>query len=392
MILIKLRERILRRCFWRSAIQHRDPEDPPAQNAQDSDQVHEPFGRAELCIFHSASGLQDLVKRLDLPTLSIPGQLLDCVLARLHGQISQQLPVDSLAPFGRALLLCVDRCQDKVWIVLLFADGRTNQDAAKAYLKNRSGGFASFVTDLDTVKATRRGLLHFIADRMFAITGQTVNTGPNKEMGNHFPGQAEQLINIALAISHVHAAIRIVQQRGGLADVVQPADAVLFLDRHARRVDAALQLIGAVKFATIPELDCGQTERQPSGSGYKAGTHKDAARGVILASIADGQLLQHSYRRNVLTREGEFGRVVENQNGKRTGGRELSRVEAKCPARIFASVTLSLLKNRYAAFAFASPDRPRAWLPQPSRQAVPATAAFACRDAHPGIRSPSLHC
>jgi hypothetical protein len=152
-------------------------------------------------------------------------------------------------------------------------------------------------------------------------------------MATHLPGQAEQFINIALAISDVHAAIRIVEQRGGLADVLQPADAFLFLDRYARRINAALKLIGAVKLVTIPELDCGQTEWQPSGSSYKAGMHQDAARGAIFAGIANGQLLQHSYRSKVLTCEGEVGRVVENQNWKHAGGRKPVPCGSKVPGQ-----------------------------------------------------------
>lgn len=151
----------------------------------------------------------------------------------------------------------------------------------------------------------------------------------------------------------MHAAIRVVEQGCGLADVLQPANAFFFLDRHARRINAALQLIGAVELVTTPELDCGQTEWQPGGRSHKTGMHQDATRDAILAAIADGQLLQHPYRSNVLTCEGEFGCVVENQNGKPPAAANLARVEAKWPSRIFASVTLSLLKNRYAAFVFA---------------------------------------
>ena len=40
------RQRHLRRSLWPGPVQHRHPEDSPAEQAQDRDKIHEPFGGA----------------------------------------------------------------------------------------------------------------------------------------------------------------------------------------------------------------------------------------------------------------------------------------------------------------------------------------------------------
>ena len=71
-ILIDLGKGFVRRCIRSSAIQHGDPEDSPTEDTQDGDQVHKPLRRTELRIFYFASGLQDFMEGLDLPSLCIP--------------------------------------------------------------------------------------------------------------------------------------------------------------------------------------------------------------------------------------------------------------------------------------------------------------------------------
>ena len=60
---------------WRHAAEHGHPEDAPAQNAEQRQQIDQAFGGAKPRFFGPASGFQDLVKRLDLPTLGVPVQL-----------------------------------------------------------------------------------------------------------------------------------------------------------------------------------------------------------------------------------------------------------------------------------------------------------------------------
>src|ERR1700728_585442 len=95
-----------------------------------------------------------------------------------------------------------------------------------------------------------------------------------------FLRKTEQLINVALPIADMHAASRITEQLGGLTQVLQPADALLLLNRHARRVDPALQSIGAMEFVPAPELDSRQSERQTISRNHQAGVHQNAAVGV----------------------------------------------------------------------------------------------------------------
>src|SRR5258708_3272368 len=58
------------RQFWRGfgdgSVEHSDPEDPPAEQAQDREQVDDSFGSPESRLFGLAARLQYLVEGLDL--------------------------------------------------------------------------------------------------------------------------------------------------------------------------------------------------------------------------------------------------------------------------------------------------------------------------------------
>src|SRR5215207_8947440 len=53
------------------------------------------------------------------------------------------------------------------------------------------------------------------------------------------------------------------EERGGLAHVLQPANTLLFLDRHPGRVDPALERGRPLELRPCPELDRRQPQRQP---------------------------------------------------------------------------------------------------------------------------------
>ena len=59
------------------AVDHRQPEHPPAQNAEDGNQPDQAFSRPEPGLFGAAAGFEDFVKGLDLPSERVPVQLLD---------------------------------------------------------------------------------------------------------------------------------------------------------------------------------------------------------------------------------------------------------------------------------------------------------------------------
>ena len=56
---------------WRGircgSVDHRHPENPPAQDAEQRDQIDEAFGGAQPCILGATARLQDFVEDLDLP-------------------------------------------------------------------------------------------------------------------------------------------------------------------------------------------------------------------------------------------------------------------------------------------------------------------------------------
>ena len=54
---------------------------------------------------------------------------------------------------------------------------------------------------------------------MGAIAGATVDTASDEEVGAQFPGQAEQLPDVALAVGDMNAECRLAEEFGGLAQV-----------------------------------------------------------------------------------------------------------------------------------------------------------------------------
>ena len=79
------------------------------------------------------------MEHLDLPSQSIPVELLDRVRAGAYRQIRDQLPVDPLSVFGVDALLGMDHRQAQRRIALLLADRRQDADLAIPDLEN---GFA----------------------------------------------------------------------------------------------------------------------------------------------------------------------------------------------------------------------------------------------------------
>lgn len=95
------------------------------------------------------------MKGLDLPSLCVPFQLLDCIQARAHGKIREQFPFDSLAILRGVCFGGMDSGEDQFRIVLLLDDRRTNHHAAKAQLEHCSRNFSVLVTYLERVQASQ---------------------------------------------------------------------------------------------------------------------------------------------------------------------------------------------------------------------------------------------
>src|SRR6266702_6400152 len=149
----------------------------------------------------------------------------------------------------------MDHRQGQRGIALLFSDRRQDANLAISDLEDGFIGITVAVSDVDAMQPFDGNLVHFVGDRVISIPGQTVNASPNHEMRSSFPGRAEQLIDVALAITDMDASSRIAQQLCGLTDIVQPPNALLLLDGNARRIDLLLKRGSPLEFLPGPEFD-----------------------------------------------------------------------------------------------------------------------------------------
>ena len=104
----------------------------------------------------------------------------------------------------------------------MFADRRLDQNTLEPELQRHLNEVAFFVAYLDMVETSDRLLLHFDRDRMVAIAGQPVDAGSNEEMRPQFLSQAEQFVDVALAVSNVNAPVRVAGPRYGYTTFDRP--------------------------------------------------------------------------------------------------------------------------------------------------------------------------
>jgi len=102
---------------------HRDPEDAPADDGHQGQQLHKPLGGAQLGVFGAQSGLHDFVEHLDLPAQGVPAKFFRGPGEIIDRQIGDKLPVDPLPILGSALFKGVDVGQGLRGIAFLLADG-----------------------------------------------------------------------------------------------------------------------------------------------------------------------------------------------------------------------------------------------------------------------------
>ncbi|MDH2356547.1 hypothetical protein QCM80_38885 [Bradyrhizobium sp. SSUT112] len=145
-------------------------------------------------------------------------------------------------------------------MALLFSDRRQDANLAISDLEDGFIRISVVVSDVDAMPSFDGDFVHFVSDRVISIPSQTINASPDHEMRSSFSSRAEQLIDIALAITDVDASSRIAQQLRGLPDIVQPANALLLLDGNARRINL-LERGGPLDPG--PEFDGGPFKRQP---------------------------------------------------------------------------------------------------------------------------------
>lgn len=180
------------------------------------------------------------MEHLDLPSQSIPFELLNGVGAGLTSRFVISFHSIFFLFFGVMPFFGMDHRQGQRGIALLLSDRRQNATLAISDLEDGFIGIAVVVSDVDAMQSFDGNLVNFVGDRVISIPGQTVNASPNHEMRSSFPGRAEQLIDVALAITDMDASSRIAQQLCGLTDIVRPPNALL-LDGNARRIDLLLK-------------------------------------------------------------------------------------------------------------------------------------------------------
>ena len=148
--------------------------------------------------------------------------------------------------------------------------------------------------------------------------GEAVDAGADQEVRAQVLRQAEELVDVALAIADVDAALRRADQLGRAAQVVEPADALLLVDRHAGRVDLPLQRRRALELVPRPDLHRGEAERQPVGRDREARVQQQAAQRVLAEAavllLAPGGGLGEADLLGRRAGEGEFRRVLEHQD------------------------------------------------------------------------------
>ena len=91
-------------------------------------------------------------------------------------------------------------------IPLLLSDRRQYVDAA--VLDFDVGGLdtTGIIGNLDMVKPGDAEVAHFVSDGMVSVPGQPVDAGSDQEMRPELLGQAEQLVDVALAVADMNAA------------------------------------------------------------------------------------------------------------------------------------------------------------------------------------------
>ncbi len=127
----------------------------------------------------------------------------------------------------------------------------------------------------------------------------------------------------------LNAASRIVQKGRGLLQILQPADAFLLFNRHARGIDFLLESVAAYEFASRPELHGRQAEGQSIGGYGQAGMHLNSADNVVLqlavqaSSPSHRKPMQNANRPDVLSVIVKFRRIVKDQNSRIRGNESL---------------------------------------------------------------------
>ncbi len=110
---------------------------------------------------------------------------------------------------------------------------------------------ALLISDIDPTRALSMHFVHRMRNRMLSVSGQAIHTGAYQEVGLRRLCGAKEFIKIAFAVADVDAVPRVLEGRCGLPQVLQPADAFFFLDRHPGWIDFLLERIATFELFRV---------------------------------------------------------------------------------------------------------------------------------------------
>jgi hypothetical protein len=110
--------------------------------------------------------LRILLEHLDLPSQSIPFELLDGVSAGADRQIGDQLLFDFLPVLWRTTVFGVDHRQGQRGVAFLLSDRRQDANLAIPDLENGFVRIAVAVSNVDAMQRFGRDLCHLVGDRV----------------------------------------------------------------------------------------------------------------------------------------------------------------------------------------------------------------------------------
>ena len=70
----------------------------------------------------------------------------------------------------------------------------------RTYFENSFVLIAVVVSNFNTMQPLDRDLIHLVGDRVIAVSGQTIDAGPDQKVGSNLLCRAEKLVDVALAI------------------------------------------------------------------------------------------------------------------------------------------------------------------------------------------------
>jgi len=167
---------------------------------------------------------------------------------------------------------------------------------------------------------------HLVGNRMISVSGEAVDAGSHQKMRSCLLCGAEQLVDVALAVSARDTALRLSEEGRGLPQVLPPAEAFLFFDGPSGGVNALLQRVTACELLSGPELHGGSAQRQSGrGHGQAGGPWKTAPHLVpwrLISYTADRRFMDKANGFCFLAMIGELRCVMQNQYRFLGRGRE----------------------------------------------------------------------